>query len=50
MNLSGKTVLLKTVGLVAALLQVAPHAEVMLIGAEDPGALIHAPKAALSGA
>ena len=32
-----------SIPLVAALLQVAPHAEVMLIGAEDPGALIHAP-------
>ena len=29
--------------LLAALADVAPHAEIMLMGAEDPGALIHAP-------
>ena len=32
-----------SIPLVAALLDVAPHAEVLLIGAEDPAALIHAP-------
>ena len=32
-----------SIPLVAALMDVAPHAEVVLIGAEDPAALIHAP-------
>lgn len=32
-----------SIPLVAALMDVAPHAEVFLIGAEDPAALIHAP-------
>ena len=32
-----------SIPLVAALMDVAPHAEILLIGAEDPGALIHAP-------
>lgn len=32
-----------SIPLLAALADVAPHAEIMLFGAEDPGALIHAP-------
>ncbi|MBM3689428.1 MAG: hypothetical protein FJW80_07210 [Actinobacteria bacterium] len=32
-----------SIPLVAALQQVAPHAQVILMGAKDPAALIHAP-------
>ena len=32
-----------SIPLLAALADVAPAAEIMLMGAEDPGALIHAP-------